>query len=148
MPNITATKDEYEEMLSDLSILESLLMDIGERLYLKFGAPRCGGLMVGLTACIEAQGVLQHRMDNEFPAEGDIRANERAEAKRLTKETIAKKKAMMAERKERSNLKKQIEDVAAIEPNPEVAAVLNDKLRKKRTIFDLLPPEQRPKEYQ
>jgi len=138
MPNITATKEDYEEMLTDLAVLESLLSDVGTKLYMKFGAPRCGGLMIGLTACLEAQDVLQRRMNDEYAAE----------AKRLTEEAIAKKKAMMAERKDRSKLKKQVQDIAAQEQNPEISAVLNDKLRKKRTIFDLLPPEQRPKEYQ
>lgn len=137
MPNITATKEDYEEMLTDLAVLESLLSDVGTKLYMKFGAPRCGGLMIGLTACLEAQDVLQRRMNDEYAAE----------AKRLTEEAIAKKKAMMAERKDRSKLKKQVQDIAAQEQNPEIAAVLNDKLRKKRSIFDLLPPEQRPEGY-
>lgn len=144
MPKITANKEEYEEMLVDLAVLENVLADVGKRLYMKFGAPRCGGLMIGLTACLEAQDVLQHRMDRDFSAEGIILANERAEAKRLTDEAIARKKVAMAEKRERKNrneIKKQIEDVVAQESNPEVSAVLSDKLNRKRksSLFDLLP---------
>lgn len=141
MPKITATKEDYDEMLLDLAVLENLLSDVGTKLYLKFGAPRCGGLMIGLTACLEAQDVLQCRMDRDFSADG-------IEVKRLTEEAIARKKAMLAEkrgRKDRSKLKKQIEDVVAQESNPEVSAVLSDKLNRKRkpSLFDLLPPADR-----
>ena len=142
MPMITANKEEYEEMLTDLTVLETMISDVGTRLYMKFGAPRCGPLMIGLTAVLEAQDVLQHRMDREFSAEGIILANERAEAKIFAAEVIARKKAAMTEkRKNRNEIKKQIEDVAAQESDSEVAAVLNDKLNRKRkpSLFDLLP---------
>lgn len=62
MGNITATEEEYEEMLAKLDALEQLLSDVGLKLYSKFGAPRCALLMVGMIGCTQIRQVLQHRM--------------------------------------------------------------------------------------
>lgn len=60
-----------------------------------------------------------------------IRANEQAEAKRLTEEVIAKKKAMMKECKSRpKEVKKQVRDIVVTE--------ISNKPRKKPSLFDLL----------